>query len=126
VIQPIGAPRVLIEVGTVLVKDIYPGPAPSTFEPGFTELNGSLLFSADDGTSGYELWKTDGTEAGTVLVKDIDPGAPASYVTPLAKLNDVLVLGADDGVHGYELWKTDGTGHPNPEGHQFRSHHFRS
>ena len=34
----------------------------------------TLLFRASDGVSGAELWKTDGTEAGTVLVKDINPG----------------------------------------------------
>ena len=42
-----------------------------------TNVNGTLFFSANDGTNGHELWKSDGTAAGTVLVKDINP-APAT------------------------------------------------
>ena len=40
-----------------------------------TNVNGTLYFTADDGTHGEELWKTDGTAAGTVMVKDILPGS---------------------------------------------------
>jgi ELWxxDGT repeat protein len=38
-------------------------------------FNGALYFQAGDGTHGRELWRTDGTTAGTALVKDINPGA---------------------------------------------------
>ena len=38
-------------------------------------MNGTLFFIANDGNAGNELWKSDGTDAGTVLVKDIRPGA---------------------------------------------------
>ena len=41
------------------------------------DVGGTLFFTADDGIHGRELWTSDGTEEGTVLVKDIDPG-PAS------------------------------------------------
>ena len=37
-----------------------------------------LYFQADDGISGAELWRTDGTDAGTVLVKDLLPGSRGS------------------------------------------------
>ena len=40
-------------------------------------MNGTLFFIADDGADGMELWKSDGTAAGTVLVKDISPGSAA-------------------------------------------------
>ena len=42
-------------------------------------VNGTFYFQADDGTHGYELWKSNGTETGTVMVKDINPGSNCSY-----------------------------------------------
>ena len=35
---------------------------------------GDSVFRANDGISGQELWKSDGTAGGTVMVKDINPG----------------------------------------------------
>ena len=42
---------------TTLVKDINPGTGDSS-PYGFTALGGYLYFQADDGTNGYELWRT--------------------------------------------------------------------
>ena len=77
----------------------------------FTEFVGNqTVFAANDGISGSELWKTDGTEQGTSLIKDINPGARGSIsFGPRQQLGDRLFFTADDGVHGEELWVTDGT-----------------
>ncbi len=98
--------------GTVMVKDINPGNQDSN--PAYlTNVNGTLFFSASDGNSasvhGTELWKSDGTDAGTVMVADINPGNQDSAPQGLLNVNGVLYFAADDGVHGSELWKSDGT-----------------
>lgn len=66
-------------------------------------------FTANDGIHGVELWKTDGTTGGTVLVKDINPGAAGSEPGRLTNVNGTLFFEANDGVSGWELWKSDGT-----------------
>lgn len=60
-----------------LVKDVRPGPATSQIQPAF-ERAGKFYFTATDGTIGVELWETDGTTAGTVLVADLSPGTVSS------------------------------------------------
>ncbi|MFN5513829.1 MAG: ELWxxDGT repeat protein, partial [Cyanobacteriota bacterium] len=64
---------------------------------------------ANDGVNGDELWKSDGTAAGTVLVKDIRPGSSSSYLRELTGVGNTLYFSANDGVNGDELWKSDGT-----------------
>jgi ELWxxDGT repeat protein len=101
--------------GTVLLKDINPGagtslPSVSTFAPSAfaVNVNGTLFFAANDGTTGYELWKSDGTTAGTVLVKDIK-ATGSSLPKWLTNVNGTLFFAANDGTSGAELWKSDGT-----------------
>ena len=63
--------------GTTLVRDVQPDdPAatPGSTPKSLTKVNNTLFFRANDGSTGDELWKSDGTAAGTVLVKDIVAG----------------------------------------------------
>ncbi len=98
--------------GTMRVKDINPGSASAKPFGGLGNsawLGNQLLFVANDGTVGEELWSTDGTEAGTVLLADINPGANNSGIQFFANLNGYVLFKANDGTNGYELWITDGT-----------------
>ncbi|MFN6567748.1 ELWxxDGT repeat protein [Dendronalium sp. ChiSLP03b] len=98
--------------GTVLVKDINPGSSGSSIGStifSITEFKDALYFVADNGTSGKELWKSDGTAEGTVLVKDINPGSSDSSIFFFTEINGTLYFYADDGTSGRELWKSDGT-----------------
>jgi ELWxxDGT repeat protein len=99
------------EAGTVMVKGIRPVivNGAGEYQGPFSAAGDTLYFVADDGVHGTELWKSDGTEAGTVLVRDIRPGPEHSALPPMGAVGDTLFFSADDGVHGFELWKTDGT-----------------
>ncbi|MEL7162932.1 MAG: ELWxxDGT repeat protein, partial [Bacteroidota bacterium] len=70
--------------------------------------SGELYFAANDGTNGVELWKSDGTAAGTSMVKDIRPDGNSSPSQFFA-YDGELYFRANDGTTGVELWKTDGT-----------------
>ncbi len=74
-----------------------------------TAVGSTLFFVANDGSSGAELWKSDGTPAGTTLVKDINVGAAGSSLAELTDVGGTLFFVADDGINGAELWKSDGT-----------------
>jgi ELWxxDGT repeat protein len=93
--------------GTTMLADINPG-AGSSLVNGLTNVNGTLYFTAwdGDGAHGYgQLWKSDGTTAGTTMVKDIYESSSHGFTN----VNGTLYFSANDGVHGYELWKSDGT-----------------
>ena len=70
-----------------IVKDIYSGSSTSIYPYWLTAVGNTLYFGANDGTYGDELWMSDGTASGTVMVKDIYSGSGSSspdYSQPLA------------------------------------------
>lgn len=107
--------------GTVMVKDIYTGSTTistpygsitsvnegiswnGSFGSSFASVDGKLYFNGKDGTNGLELWESDGTAAGTKLVRDIRPGISSSYTTGLTSVGNKLYFVADDGTNGKEL-----------------------
>ena len=106
--------------GTTLVQDIRPGvasaflgilpdrrSAPITLEV----LGNQLLFSADDGVRGFELWRSDGTPQGTVRVLDINTstsyGGHAAPDEMHSTGSSVFFTAVNSS--GRELWISDGT-----------------
>lgn len=97
--------------GTTFVKDINPGPAGSNNAGSFsfTPLENSLLFSAKGNANGIELWRTDGTTGGTVMVKDINPGAADGGPDFFWPLGNLIIFQGTTLANGTEFWRTDGT-----------------
>lgn len=93
--------------GPYLVRDIKGGAQPSN-PTELTPVGSTLFFTAKD-AKGRELWKSDGTQAGTVRVKNIRPGAKGSNPHELVDVGGTLFFVANDGAHGDELWSSDGT-----------------
>jgi ELWxxDGT repeat protein len=99
--------------GADLIKDIYEG-SDDSFDidanAEFTQFGDEVYFVADDGITGVELWKTNGTIESTILVRNIDLNANSSNPKHLTVVNDeFLYFVADDGSHGRELWQSNGT-----------------
>ena len=70
----------------------------------FTDVEGTLYFTGQDSVGGKELWKSDGTSAGTVLVKDIVPGKRSSVPLFLTAFGNDLLFSATADSTGRELW----------------------
>ncbi|HAS42143.1 MAG TPA: hypothetical protein DCS93_16825, partial [Microscillaceae bacterium] len=105
--------------GTVLVKDINATPIGGFTIPSnpqnLTNINGTLFFTADANFDGggsdvnRELWKSDGTDAGTQMVKDINVGTSnSSNPSNLVEKDGLCYFFADDGS-GTTIWRSDGT-----------------
>jgi ELWxxDGT repeat protein len=74
---------------------------------GFMVVGNTLFISMNHGGR-LELWKTDGTPAGTRMLKDIGPTPSVSPVL-MTSLNGILYFAGKDDTNGTELWKSDGT-----------------
>jgi ELWxxDGT repeat protein len=76
---------------------------------GLVAAGSRVFFVVDNAGTGPELWTSDGTRAGTHLVRDIRPGTMGAYPQELTAVGNLLLFAADDGVHGLEPWVSDGT-----------------
>lgn len=98
--------RVLLAAVPVMLSDSL------TFTPDpnlAVQVADITYFAAKDTAHGVELWKTDGTVAGTSMVKDIYDGSVSSEPASLVEVGGKLFFTAYEATHGRELWVSDGT-----------------
>ena len=98
----------------VRLSDVHSATAGSS-PANLTAVGSTLFFTADNGSSGRELWKSDGTPAGTVQVADINLGPAGSNPGGLTNLAGTLYFSANDGTTGAELWSYDPSGKDGPQ-----------
>jgi len=98
--------------GTYLVKDID-SRAPNFLEGNgapdfFAEIGGLLYFIANDGVHGKAVWRSDGTNGGTWMVKDLNPSSVAGSIEYLFNVNGYFCFRGSSPV-GEVPWISDGT-----------------
>lgn len=90
-----------------LLKDINNATV-SASPRGMTTSNLTVFFAATDAVHGRELWKTTGTDASTVMVKDILPNGSANPAN-FCNVNGTVFFTTTTPLNGTQIWKTDGT-----------------
>lgn len=100
--------------GTIPVKHFAPVPVGPPRMDGLVAAGSQVFFEFFDPATGNELWVSDGTEAGTRLVKDLTPGAESSWFDHITSLDGRLVFvrtvpGPAPHFPRYEVWRSDGT-----------------
>ncbi len=101
------------EAGTFLLRDINPGLGNVYLFfnlPFIFNFNGKAYFNAYNPTTGNEVWMTDGTEANTAILRDIQI-LPFGFSTILnaVKLGNNFFFSSSDFATRFEIWKSDGT-----------------
>ncbi len=90
----------------VIIKNIIPfGSEPKKL----INANGTLYFVDNDQINSEELWKSDGTDVGTITIIDIKFGGNSAdaEIDNFTLIYNTLFFVASDGIEGKELWKVE-------------------
>lgn len=112
------------EAGTVLIKPFAGMAANEWIYEGGNVFKNKYYFYASTAANGMEPWVTDGTAAGTMMLKDCNPGAPSGWPYASSSRASLFFIATEDYAFfptikfdaagastgsGFRLWRTDGT-----------------
>ena len=101
--------RVLPDVVGITNGGQFTSNVQSTFNYSLDGTTNKMYFSTFDAANGNELWVSDGTTAGTSLLKDIKPGVGGSFPWGFMKIGNEVFFNCMEVGLERKLWKTDGT-----------------
>jgi ELWxxDGT repeat protein len=98
--------------GNGTLSPFVPNPVVTGFVRGGAEFQGHFYFAGKTTAAGLELWRTDGTQAGTAMVANLNPGAADSAPTGFTVFDGALYFRASTADAGGELWRLGSEGAP--------------
>jgi|GEM_PF-5778500 len=104
------------DTGTMMIKDIEPGSGNSSYVNttdlsayNMIVMDSTLYLHALTTAYGEELWKSDGTPAGTMIMADVFPGTEDLDPNYLTLYNNKIYFRGYSLADRFQLWRTDGT-----------------
>jgi ELWxxDGT repeat protein len=95
--------------GTVKITDLNPTISNRNISGAIGLMGDFFYFGAYNDKVGYELFKTDGTEANTKLTMNYNKKIMGSWPNTFFEFNNKAYFMADNNLNGRQLWSSDGT-----------------
>lgn len=97
--------KLTINGSASMVRDLYYSSSAGSYPLHLKAVNNTLFFSTSGQNTGRELYKSDGSYSGTILVKDINPGYGDTNFSDFNSFQNQLIFLTDSS----KIWRSDGT-----------------
>jgi ELWxxDGT repeat protein len=95
------------------ILDIAPGPGSGASDGStIAAMDGFILYLRGNANNGLQLWRSDGTLAGTAMLQDLGTGVQLSQLSTnyiVTRVGDRVIFQSENAQNGPQLWGSDGT-----------------